>query len=163
MVSAATVLVLTMAWRPVPWVIWNASASVPTGFYRVGPIRNPVAKDLVIVMPPEPLAIFLADRGYLPRGVPLIKPVLALAGQTVCREDLRIMVDDVYAGAAHSHDRLGRPLPEWHGCRVLRPGELFLMNADVSDSLDGRYFGALPVSSIMGTAVFGDAKNELIW
>jgi type IV secretory pathway protease TraF len=58
-VSAATVLVLTMAWRPLPWVIWNASASVPAGFYRVVPIRNPVAKDLVIVMPPEPLAIFL--------------------------------------------------------------------------------------------------------
>ena len=51
MVSAATVLVLTMAWRPVPWLIWNASASVPTGFYRVGPIRKLMAKDLVIVMP----------------------------------------------------------------------------------------------------------------
>jgi conjugative transfer signal peptidase TraF len=153
MVSAATVLVLTMAWRPVPWVIWNASASVPTGFYRVGPIRNPVAKDLVIVMPPEPLAIFLADRGYLPRGVPLIKPVLALAGQTVCREDLRIMVDDVYAGAAHSHDRLGRPLPEWQGCLIVGEDNVFLMNPNAPASLDGRYFGALPVSSMMGTAM----------
>jgi type IV secretory pathway protease TraF len=102
MVSTAAVLVLAMAWRPVLWVIWNASASVPTGFYRVGPIRKLMVNDLVIVMPPEPLAIFLANRGYLPRGVPLIKPVLALAGQTVCREDLRILVDDVYAGTAHS-------------------------------------------------------------
>jgi hypothetical protein len=108
-----------------------------------------VAKDLVIVMPPEPLAIFLADRGYLSRGVPLIKPVLALAGQTVCREDLRIMVDDVYAGAAHSHDRLGRPLPEWRGCLIVGEDNVFLMNPNAPASLDGRYFGALLVSSMM--------------
>jgi len=37
------------------------------------------------------------------------------------------------------------------------------MNADASDSLDGRYVGALPVSAIMGAAVslwvFGDANH----
>ena len=36
---------------------------------------------LVVAMPPEPLATFLADGGYLPRGVPLIKRILALPGQ----------------------------------------------------------------------------------
>jgi type IV secretory pathway protease TraF len=122
-----------------------------------------MAKDFVIVMPPEPLAMFLANRGYLPRGVPLIKPVLALAGQTVCREDLRIMVDDVYVGTAHSHDRLGRPLPEWHGCLMIRDDEVFLMNPNAPASLDGRYFGAHPVSSIIGVAApiweFKGAEN----
>jgi hypothetical protein len=34
------------------------------------------------------------------------------------------------------------------------------MNADVSDSLDGRYFGALPVSAIMGTACPGELLVE---
>jgi type IV secretory pathway protease TraF len=44
--------------------------------------------DLVIAMPPEPLATFLVDGGYLARGVPLIKRILALSGQTVCRRAL---------------------------------------------------------------------------
>ena len=38
------------------------------------------------------------------------------------------------------------------GCRTVAPGEVFLMNPGVPDSLDGRYFGALPASSIIGRA-----------
>ena len=33
------------------------------------------------------------------------------------------------------------------------PGDVFLMNPGVPDSLDGRYFGPLPASSIIGRAV----------
>ena len=36
---------------------------------------------------------------------------------------------------------------------MLRPGEVFLMNPTVPDSLDGRYFGPLPVASIVARAV----------
>ena len=70
--------------RP-PWLVWNAGASVPIGLYAVARITGVHAGDLVVVRPPEPLARFLADRGYLPRGVPLLKHVAAVAGQTVCR------------------------------------------------------------------------------
>ena len=38
--------------------------------------------DLVVVDAAEPVATFLAERGYLPTGVPLMKRVLALPGQT---------------------------------------------------------------------------------
>jgi len=38
-----------------------------------------------------------------------------------------------------------RPWPSWQGCRVIAVGEIFLMNGQVRDSLDGRYFG--PVST----------------
>ena len=109
--------------------------------------------DLVIAIPPEPLAAFLAGYGYLPRGVPLIKRVMALTGQTVCRQALMIMVDGINVGTAQARDSMGRPLPEWQDCRVIGDGEIFLLNPEVPGSLDGRYFGALPVSSIMGSAV----------
>ncbi len=36
---------------------------------------------------------------------------------------------------------------------ALQPGEVFLMNPTAPDSLDGRYFGPLPASSIVGRAV----------
>ena len=62
--------------RP-PWLVWNASASVPIGLYAVDTIIDVHTGDLVVVRPPEPLARFLADRGYLPRGVPLLKHVAA--------------------------------------------------------------------------------------
>ena len=62
--------------------------SVPVGLYRVQPAAKLVVADLAVAMPPEPLATFLADGGYLPHGVPLIKRILALSGQTVCRRAL---------------------------------------------------------------------------
>ena len=48
--------------------------------------RQLFVTELVAVEPPEPLATFLAERRYLPRGIPMLKHVLALPGQTVCRE-----------------------------------------------------------------------------
>ncbi|MER8977887.1 S26 family signal peptidase [Mesorhizobium sp. M0870] len=134
-------------------LIWNASASVPIGFYAIhahGPFE---VADLVAVNAPEPLAAFLADRGYLPRGVPLLKRILGVSGQRVCRSNLTITVDGIKAGMALKRDRAGRDLPVWQGCRRISPGEVFLMNRQVRDSLDGRYFGLLSTSQIIGRAV----------
>jgi conjugative transfer signal peptidase TraF len=134
-----------------PRLIWNATASTPVGLYAVRPVRRPAVGDLLAVRPPEPLAGFLAKGGYLPRGVPLLKQVAAVAGDTVCRNGLTITIDGVAVATAHDRDHLGRPLPSWSGCRSLGAGELFLLNRH-PDSLDGRYFGPVPASVVLGRA-----------
>ena len=63
-----------------PRLIWNASASTPVGFYTIGDVGALDVTDLVAVDAPEPLATFLSDGGYLPRGVPLLKRVAAVPG-----------------------------------------------------------------------------------
>jgi conjugative transfer signal peptidase TraF len=136
-----------------PWLIWNASASVPIGLYAVATVIGVDAGDLVVVRPPEPLARFLADGGYLPRGVLLLKHVAALAGQTVCRIGRSVTVDAIAMGDALERDSRSRSLPVWQGCRVIGQGEVFLMNRRSADSLDGRYFGPLPAASIVGRAI----------
>jgi conjugative transfer signal peptidase TraF len=151
-VIAAIVLVITMAWRPAPSLVWNGSESVPVGLYRVHPIGKLVVNDLVLAMPLEPLVTFLAHGGYLPRGVPLIKRAMALAGQTVCRAGYQITIDGIEAGRALERDRRGRTLPDWQGCHILADRDVFLMNSHRA-SLDGRYFGTLSLSSIIGRAV----------
>ena len=138
--------------RPAPKWIWNASASVPVGLYAVHPAGALHVSELLVVTPPEPLAAFLAGRGYLPKGVPLLKHVLALPGHQVCRTARAIAVDGVAVGEAQDRDRKGRALPVWRGCRVVAAGEVFLMNRRSVDSLDGRYFGALPDTAIVGRA-----------
>ncbi|RJT27842.1 S26 family signal peptidase [Mesorhizobium waimense] len=134
-------------------LIWNASASAPIGLYTIdleGPFE---IGDLVAVKASEPLASFLADRGYLPRGVPLLKRIVAASGQSVCRSNLTITVDGIEAGVALQRDRAGRDLPVWQGCRRVSTGEVFLMNWQVRDSLDGRYFGLISTAQIIGRAV----------
>ena len=151
---AGVALVATPAWhRPDIRFIWNASASVPVGLYRIVPADRIDVTDLAIVMPPDELAAFLAERGYLPRGLPLIKRVLALSGTTVCRSGAKIVAYGTTYGEARALDTRGRPLPVWHGCRRLSDAEAFFMNWDSPDSFDSRYFGPLPVSSIVGRAV----------
>ena len=150
---AAAALVATIALEPLPLYIWNASASVPIGLYRLRPAEQFHVTELVAVQPPEPLANFLDLNGYLPIGVPMLKRVLALPGQSVCRIGLKISVEDIAVGEARDRDRRGRPLPKWQGCRVVGDGELFLMNWQSHDSLDGRYFGFLPASSVIGRAL----------
>jgi conjugative transfer signal peptidase TraF len=150
--GAAALVVSTIAAKPTALYIWNASGSVPIGLYRLHPTDRLAVTQLVAAQPPEPLATFLADRRYLPRGIPLLKRVLALPGQTVCRDQLAVTVDKIEMGAAREHDRSGRPLPIWQGCHVIADGEVFLMNWQSADSLDGRYFGVLPTSAIIGTA-----------
>ncbi|HEY2527572.1 MAG TPA: S26 family signal peptidase [Xanthobacteraceae bacterium] len=138
--------------KPMPRLVWNASESAPIGLYLVASMGKLAVTNLVVATPPKPLARFLAERGYLPIGLPLIKRILALAGQCVCRSELLISVDGVEAGDALAQDRRGRPLPVWQGCRVIAPSEVFLMNYDEPGSFDGRYFGPIPLSAIVGRA-----------
>jgi conjugative transfer signal peptidase TraF len=142
----------TMGTKPAAHYIWNASESVPIGLYRLQPTGRLFVTELVAIEPPEPLATILADGLYLPRGIPMLKRVLALPGQTVCRDDLTITVDGTRVGEARERDSRGRPLPVWQGCRVVGEDEVFLMNWQSAGSLDGRYFGSLPTAAIVGRA-----------
>jgi conjugative transfer signal peptidase TraF len=131
-----------------PRIIWNASASVPLGLYVAAPADHIALGDLVLVRPPETLAAFLAERGYIARSVPLLKHVAALPPRVVCAEGSAITVDGETVAHRRGADRLGRPLPTWHGCHALDASEVFLLNATEPDSLDGRYFGPLPRTTI---------------
>jgi conjugative transfer signal peptidase TraF len=133
-----------------PRLIWNTTASAPIGLYGLRPGARPSRGELVAALPPPRLARALAERGVLPLGVPLIKPVAAMAGQTVCRDGGLVSVDGRVLASARSHDRHGAPLPTWRGCRRLGRGEVLLLNPARDDSFDGRYFGPLPLASVWG-------------
>lgn len=152
--SAATVGIALTAFIDVPRkLIWNASASVPVGLYAITTADHLAVGDHVAIDPPEPLATFLAERGYLPRGVPLLKTIAATQGQRVCRIGNKIIINGRAVGEAFVRDRLGRDLPHWQGCRRISEGQFFLMNASVPDSFDGRYFGSTPAIAIIGKAL----------
>jgi conjugative transfer signal peptidase TraF len=142
----------SILFRPAPKLVWNASASVPVGLYAIHPVDVVHSGDLVLLLPPEPVVQYLDRRGYLPRGLPILKHVLALPGQSVCRIERTIIVEGTAVGDALDRDRQGRGLPSWQGCRMVAREEVFLMNWRSDTSFDGRYFGPLPASTIVGRA-----------
>jgi conjugative transfer signal peptidase TraF len=134
-----------------PVIVFNTTTSAPIGFYWIDR-ATPRVGDLVIARPPLELAQWLAARRYLPSNVPLIKHVAALGGQAVCGRDGIVWIDGRRAASALPNDRFGRRLRPFQGCRRLQADEVFLLNAEASHSLDGRYFGPLPRTSIVGRA-----------
>jgi conjugative transfer signal peptidase TraF len=141
-----------IALRPPPLLLWNASASTPRGLYRVFPGGEVHRGDSVIAVLREPYRTLAARRGYLPRGVPLVKQVAAMPGDRICARGSRISIDGEAAVVRKTLDADGRELPRWSGCNALRAGE-YLLLGESPWSFDGRYVGPTKASEIIGRAV----------
>jgi conjugative transfer signal peptidase TraF len=138
--------------RPAPLLLWNASASAPVGLYRVMSSTPIQRGDMVLLRTPDSVRDLAAERGYLPLAVPLVKRVAALAGDMVCAVGDDLFINSKWVAGRLERDPLGRPLPHWEGCQNLGD-ELFPLMADVPSSFDGRYFGPVPMSAVIGRLV----------
>ena len=152
MVLGIAAIATSTAWRPRPLLIYNASDSAPRGWYAVVPALRYRPGDYVLARLPEDIRALAAKRGYLPRSVPLLKRIAAVAGQRICIRNAAVHVDDVRVATTLDHDGMHRPLSAWSQCRVLLDGELFLLNPTRADSFDSRYFGPLDASFVRGRA-----------
>jgi conjugative transfer signal peptidase TraF len=151
-IMAGGVLLMLLSTRPtVPVLAWNASASMPLGLYRIEPSPVRRADPALIRLPPE-IAEVAHQRGYLLKSAYLIKVVVAVAGDQVCRFGTYVLVRGLIVARALHLDSLGRPMPVWHGCRRLGPGDLFVL-ADNPGSFDSRYFGPISEGHVIGRAV----------
>lgn len=135
-----------------PRLIWNASASVPVGLYRVRQVEQLKVGEIVAVRLPFSTRRLAAERAYLPSWTPLLKPVAAVAGDQVCAIAVTIFVNGKAIAERMNVDRRGRSLPSWKGCIRLRAGEVFVLGTARPDSFDGRYFGPTQVRDVIGTA-----------
>jgi conjugative transfer signal peptidase TraF len=148
--AAAVVAICASIPTRTPWLVWNASASVPIGLYWIdAPL--PVQGDLALVRLPPQMERLADQRGYLPASAHLLKPVAATAGDRVCRIGRTILVRGVVAALAEPKDSLGRTLPNWQGCRVVKAGQLFVLGP-TRDSFDSRYFGPVSADRVVGRA-----------
>lgn len=149
--SGSACLALSILAPPTPRLVWNVSASVPVGLYSVhaAVLRR---GDMVVAQLPVPARAMAAERHYLPRGVPLVKTVAAVSGDTICADAAIVSINANPVATRAVADREGRALPWWHGCTTLSPGAVFLLLPDVPTSFDGRYFGPTSAGDIIGRA-----------
>lgn len=140
---------------PVPRLVWNTSASAPIGLWRVFPDAPVQVGDMVAATAPPAARKLAAQRHYLPANVPLIKRVAAAKGDKVCAVGPWLEVNDRPVALRCATDRQGRRLPWWRGCQRLS-GDQVLLLAPSPESFDGRYFGPVDRSRIIG-------KATLLW
>ena len=150
---AGLLLLAASAVQARPLVVWNATASTPVGLWHVLPAasrKHLRVGDYVLFWPDRRSAQLFARHGYLPRGVPLLKRVAAVAGQTVCERDREVSIDGRAVARALPVDGRGRRLAAWSGCGRLPNNEIFVLIPSVPTSLDGRYFGPTPIRAVIG-------------
>jgi conjugative transfer signal peptidase TraF len=150
--SVAAATLLSAALRVSRVLVWNATESVPIGLYHIRGTASLHVGERVAIDPPPRLRRFLERRGYLPSGMPLLKEVAALTGDTVCRTGRVISINGKAAGMARVKDSRNRRLPVWQGCRVIADDTIFVMNPRAPNSFDGRYFGPLARAQLIGRA-----------
>jgi conjugative transfer signal peptidase TraF len=134
-----------------PFFIWNATASVPVGLYRLSNVA-PAPGYIVAVRLPRSIADFAGARGYLPHNVLLLKPLGATTGDNFCRRGSLVFVNGALRAIASVADRHGQRLPMWRGCVTLGPDEIVVFGAR-RESYDSRYFGSIKTRTMVGRAV----------
>jgi conjugative transfer signal peptidase TraF len=132
----------------------NTSPSLPVGIYVV---TSDGGANLIEFCPAEPFAALSLVRGYRgpgacrDGGAPLLKPVVAKAGDLVELSWHGVSVNGLLLPntAPLSKDTKGRPLEPWHFGRFpVAPGTVWVASSYHSRSFDSRYLGPVYTTAI---------------
>jgi type IV secretory pathway protease TraF len=155
MLAMATVGIAFLAVKPfinpVPLVIWNASESIPIGWYFVAK-RQPKIGEIAVIKPTDWVQIYASSREYLPQDVLLLKPTYAFHPSIICRFGSHVFVNGKQVAKAKITDKMHRVLPVWKGCIALTSTQYFVLGRH-RDSFDSRYFGLVEKRQVVGTAI----------
>ncbi len=154
--TVATTAAGTAGWRI------NATPSLPVGLWRVDAAGAVTPGVVVELCPPDSEPFRLArERGYVPAGAcpggyqPLFKPIVAQAGDEVelTAEGVRVNGLLLVNSRPLAADGTGRSMPVLLPGRYrVETGTVWVVSSHHPASFDSRYFGALPLESIQGTA-----------
>ena len=132
----------------------NLTGSEPRGIYLERPFDGTLHRgDLVFMKCPPGFEKFIYGRKWLPYGWPLLKTVRGIPGDGYCVSETDVSVEGKRFGPVFSFDRQGQPLPVLRGCWRVPPRHFLPIATGLDNSFDGRYFGAVPDSLIIGKAV----------
>src|SRR5665213_1449161 len=119
-------------------IVYNTSASAPRGWYRVSHPAQFGVGDYVVAQLPEQIAALAAARGYLPRSVPVLKRIAAVAGQRACIQNSVVVIGTQKVARTLDVDFSGRPLTAWRHCRRLLMGCLLYTSPSPRDRQKSR-------------------------
>jgi conjugative transfer signal peptidase TraF len=137
---------------------YNHSPSMPKGIWLERSTEGHIfaAGDIVAVCPP----LTAWQRIYLESGPcqtglePILKPIVAVAGDTVIVSTAGVSINGTPApdSTPLTHDRWGHALAAWPaGTYTVAPGQAWLL-APMPDSLDSRYLGPVEIGYVQALA-----------
>lgn len=145
------ILYLFLHSLPYPPVIYNATDSLPHGFYlvRTGSVYH--KGQLVVCEVPEHIRDLVVSRKWLKEDGLFIKTIVGIPGDTIKVRKGRFVVNDTDYGPVHKYDSQGRRLPVYVADPA--PVDGYILAAPGKQrSFDSRYFGPVKPDLILGEA-----------
>ncbi|WP_435896241.1 conjugative transfer signal peptidase TraF (plasmid) [Bartonella heixiaziensis] len=135
----------------------NYSHSAPIGLWKVNYFQKKVRRgELVEVCPPDvPIVKIFIEKGYLQSGacpsgsVPFLKPLVALAGDEINITEKGISVN---GHLLKNSQRRGGVSSMPNGKYLVEEGYAWFVSSFDPVSFDSRYFGAVSIMNIIGSA-----------
>lgn len=136
----------------------NVTASFPLGIYRVDNNKTIQKGQMILFCPPAHGEILTGvKRGYIGDGIcpggitPLQKRVVGISGDVITTNYLGVFINGSLQknSIIYIKDHNGNPLIKYPGGTIKRD-EMFVMSDYDSRSFDSRYFGPVPIKSIIG-------------
>lgn len=158
--AAITIATTTAVLHGAGWRI-NTSPSVPVGLWLLEQPAGIGRGQVVAICPPaSPPFLEARARGYFVDGdcssgtEPLLKPIAAVAGDTVEVTGRAVVVNGqpLANSAPLAADGAGRPMPAVRHVHQVPAGMVWVVSSHHAGSFDSRYFGPLPVSAIQAAA-----------
>jgi len=148
----AAIQTVRVATGPAFWL--NLSSSEPLGLYRMEPCNKALRRGEIVIMEcPRGYEAYLYGRKWLPHGWPLFKTVGATPGDTYCVTDTMLSINGIPIGPIFLADSQGLPLPVKRGCRTVPQNRFLPVATGLNNSFDGRYFGDVSESLVIGKAI----------
>ena len=160
-ILASAYLALYCYAQYVPYsMAWNITASIPKGLYFARSAQGQVLERGQIACFNYEAPTWAQPRHYFPHNFQLCKPVAALPGDEVARQDDTLLVKHYGASkwqplaAFGKSDSAGRPLPQdaLTGGELAR-GQYLLVAPAHANSLDSRYLGPIGRERITRTLI----------
>ena len=152
LIWAGAAIFLCLAYAVIFPLHYNASQSIPAGWYTLNKRDVLVQGDILRLCLPSSIGKFAISRGYVHRGrCPggsrrVGKPVLAFARDTVQVTERGIQVNKgpLIDAPLQLRDRRGKLMPRVSDRFVLKDNECFLLSMHSPFSFDSRYYGPIP-------------------
>ena len=144
-------LILASSTGRAPLLLYPSTPSLPAGLYlKVGDV---IERGSVVAFPvPDVARTYQRTIGRtVDSGFLFLKPVAAMPGDQVCNDvALGLRINGLHLGATAIRDREGHLLPIWQNCRHLAADEIFTFADHVPTSFDGRYYGPIERTRVVG-------------
>ena len=145
--SVPVLLLFAVQWAWTP-VVLQPSGSVERGLWAGG--FGPVGRgDLVLVRTPASVRSLLSRHGQSGRAW-LLKPVVAVSGQTVRCGEAGLWIDGVHRATTLRFTSQGERMPVLRFDRELVAGEAWLLAEGAPTSVDSRCFGPVDLDEARG-------------